>query len=468
MSQSTALPPTSQRDRRILPPSRVYSSTSYSPEPPSPLSDFTDDQTSFAGEFLNRCKVSAAKLQRSESPRRQLQRSLTSAFANSFISSSDQDPRRQSNLFFGDLFSGSSAPINIGFIQDDNSEEESEEETEMDGIYTRAPQRARRPIPVKGTHSVHNRSQGSLGRTSTISDRSSRFAWFTRSNGSQTPETIPASSVEDNDPLLTMSIANVLFPHGHPDPLAPHSFHDLVDSSTSLLATFQSAYRAQHAQMDSVRAEHSALLEEFAEMETRSKHLKLQLHDMASQVERSEAEKRELRDLLNQEQQETALRESARKRSLNLVASPFDRASDSPELPGTKHIRCYRGESGSTTPTTDSGFESEAESSSGSIFSKTSGVASIPSTDTTWDDHETPRDLPSTEYNRRSMFDDVLDVMRKKENPNHLYKREFRPAGSGGQHSSVGNGNLAERNAWLEQRVLELEHAVDSCLDLVC
>jgi hypothetical protein len=150
-------------------------------------------------------------------------------------------------------------------------------------------------------------------------------------NKSPTSPTQPA----DTDPLLTLDFSTALFPLGPADPLDPSSFHDLLTHATSLLSTFQAAYRSQSTTLRDLRAEHAVQIDEREEAETRARHLKMQLDDMSGRLAATGAECEALRHEQRQRQD---------------VDSRWE-----------QHVGKDL-EAGSNSADSDSGFESESES----------------------------------------------------------------------------------------------------------
>ena len=235
-------------------------------------------------------------------------------------------------------------------------------------------------------------------------------SWFskTASPKSAAPQSpIYASAAMEDDPLLHLDMHAALFPYGPVDPLNPTSFNDLLAAAEATIATYQNAYRQRVAELASVKAEMALKEEEVEECETRASCLKAQLRDMSEQVaaqtERAESLEAMVREV---EVQRPVFEESCE----TLVE----------EGPGR------RGQ----TAASDSGFESDGDS----VLSR--------------------RNSPVKDRAAAT----AAIISRPPVMGNVAMHSPSRP-----QYSN----DLRVENEMLRQRVLELEGAVDSCLDMI-
>ena len=233
-------------------------------------------------------------------------------------------------------------------------------------------------------------------------------------------------------------------------------------------------------------AEKEAQAEELEEAETRARHLKMQLDDMAVKVAEQDSTVMNLVDELAAEKQLRRQEEDARKRSIKLVkSSPID---DIAEEDGSKfHQQTNRGSMAS-----DSGFESEDESSAESVFSlkrhdPTSPCLSLSSaSSTTWPEVYQAESLKITPVREAAKLRPAVPPQR----PSTFQKASGLNGSSAGGISIQGHdeplrwscancqglkaseawnvvGILKEENKGLKERVGDLEGAVEGCLDLV-
>lgn len=208
----------------------------------------------------------------------------------------------------------------------------------------------------------------------------------------------------------------------------------------------QNAYRTRCNELRELKCEISVKDEETEEAETRARHLKMQLEGMAAQVSVQEAKTEMLERMLVQQQRETRdLRQQSleqtppRRVSLRLV-------------PGNPHQQqedvARNWKRTSRTGASDSGFESDGDSES--VFSMTGSPVS--SSASTVENDAGTRDAVPAEAEKVRM----VRVERG--------------------HDAVFPSNVARayapiemriENQRLRERVLELEQAVEGCLDLV-
>ncbi|KAF2423325.1 hypothetical protein EJ08DRAFT_596236 [Tothia fuscella] len=292
----------------------------------------------------------------------------------------------------------------------------------MEGSFTRAPtrtgltQRLRRSDTASSSSTTYG--VGKLG------------SWFTGSRNSTSSPVKPSAGIAPEDPLLNLNITNALFPHGPADPLDPTSFHDLLSSAESVIATYRLSYRLQYAEVRDLRAEAAVQKEEVEEMETRAEHLKMQLDGMAAQLDAQAQRADKLEKMLEEERSQRKKsdqfeRRTSRKTSVRLVQDEQDESE----------AIWKRGNA------SDSGFESDGES----VFS----AGSSPSTrsDTTTSSQESVGKM------RREMMQPPPMFAR----PNHDILNP----------SAFGNADLRDENQQLKARVAELEFAIDGCMEMV-
>ena len=352
-----------------------------------------------------------------------------------------------------DWFRGESEPINIGFLPSPTKEKDENMETSGASSLIRPSALLQRKSTAQGT------SKPAMAR---------RFSFFP-SKTSLAKSTSPSPDL--NDELLDMDINKALFPSGQADSSSPAALKNLQQQAESLLSRMQSAYRERTLQVREIAAEKEALAEEALGAETRAQHLKMQLNDMSAKFTEQDQAIMNLVDELAQEKLARREDEDARKRTLRLVeqASP----------PHTSHGRV------STAYTvSDSGFESEDESTVESLFSRGNGVhsptmsmssVSTSNSPDTYDTHQFPDTHNSTSTSQAARL--RLPATRNVKSLSTPYRNdppEEAPPSSctnchGGRASEAWSvvGVLQDENRCLKHRVGELEGALDGCLDVV-
>lgn len=357
-----------------------------------------------------------------------------------------------------DWFRGESEPINIGFLPSPTKEKDDNMETSAASSLIRPSTLLQRKSTAHGT------SKPAMAR---------RFSFFpSKTSLAKSNSTTP----DFNDEFLDMDINKALFPSGPADPCSPAALRNLQQQAESLLSRIQSAYRERTLQVHEIAAEKEALAEEALGAETRAQHLKMQLNDMSAKFTEQDQAIMNLVDELAQEKLARREDEDARKRTLRLVeqASP----------PHTSHGRA------STAYTiSDSGFESEDESTAESLFSRGNGVhsptmsMSSVSTSNSPDTYQFPdgHQLPDAHFSTSTSRAARLRIPNS-HNPKGTstpYRNdppeETPPSTSsctnchGGRASEAWSvvGVLQEENRCLKHRVGELEGALDGCLDVV-
>ena len=357
-----------------------------------------------------------------------------------------------------DWFRGESEPINIGFLPSPTKEKDDNMETSGASSLIRPSTLLQRKSTAQGS------SKPAMAR---------RFSFFpSKTSLAKSTSTSP----DLNDEFLDMDINKALFPSGPADPCSPTALKNLQQQAESLLLRIQSAYRERTLQVHEIAAEKEALAEEALGAETRAQHLKMQLDDMSTKFTEQDQAIMNLVDELAQEKLARREDEDARKRTLRLVEQ------SSP--PHTSHGRVS-----AAYTISDSGFESEDESTAESLFSRGNGVhsptmsMSSVSTSNSPDAYQFPdgHQLPDTHIPTSTSRAARLRIPNN-HNPKGTstpYRNEppeeTLPSTSsctnchGGRASEAWSvvGVLQEENRCLKHRVGELEGALDGCLDVV-
>ena len=478
------------------PPSALTSRTTVSLPHPQLDSDEDDDDgntvLSSNNTFLERCKTTALNIPTTSVTLTQNPRASIQARAKSIanlvptwnnrqdsepedtISPTESKPKR--NTTFGDLFIGSSAPINIGITPSPDKEKAS-----MDWGNNNST-----------TRPTHKRTSTGLSGAST-----SKFSWFGTKTFNPAPTPIPEGRPQSSssDPLLDLSADTSLFPHGPVDRFDPASFNDLLRNAQTTIAKLQTGYRQKCGEVETVRAESSAQNDEAEEAETRARHLKLQLDDMAARAAEQDQAMKALADQLAQERLIRREEEEARKRSVMLVRTK----SQQFEALEREGSGCY---SSSTSKresrgASDSGFESDADADSTveSVFSRPANELGSPLTMTPlstlneWESDDVDqihaehinRARPAMTARRTSTGQRItgLGLSGKRKSGVSLEDYMERRLNSPSTSSCANCHGGSQTNAWtlvselraenksLNGRVAELERTVEGCLDLV-
>lgn len=285
-----------------------------------------------------------------------------------------------------------------------------------------------------------------------------RFSFFT--SKSSTPKSPQLPDIHDE--FIDLDINKALFPAGPADPFSPAAFKNLVQNAEGLLLRLQAAYRERAIILRELTAEKDAQAEELAESETRAKHLKVQLDDMAAKLAKQDDVVMDLVDGLAQEKQMRREEEDARKRSVLLVKASRAKAFGhcDPESPNAEEYR--RRSDGSLV--SDPGFESEAESVVDSVFTKGRDLMSNAS-ESSFSTCNSPdlyhRLPPRTPSHGSHHHDSVL--------PHYAIRPESCTNCQGAKSSQAWGMvlNMKEENRVLNARLMQLEGALDGCLDLV-
>ena len=358
-------------------------------------------------------------------------------------------------------------------------------------------------VPIEG--SIETQLTPPVRPMAGLQKKSIGFSLFGSSSRVSTEEPQPFQTTAA-DELLSLDIHSALFPTGTPDPFSPSAFKDLWLNAAGLLSRMQTAYKQRTVEVHEVAALMSAQADELEGAQTRARHLKMQLDEMAIKSLEQEQAVNELADELAKEKQRRREEEEARKRSLSLVRRPeFGRMPEEVESEVTPRKRCSGG-SGMTSAS-DSGFESEYESSADSVFSAARGRASpagtmfSSATESTSPDMEKPMRFPArtsashlqhvAAYSEmtpihippivqpKSTFQRVLSSISSPpvvgDETNHPDADTTSSQSRGCSNCRGGRsgmawgivGNLRDENRGLKEKVGRLEGAVEACLDLV-
>lgn len=204
-------------------------------------------------------------------------------------------------------------------------------------------------------------------------------------------------------------------------------------------------------------AEKETVAEESEGTDTRARHLKMQLDDMTAKFAEQDEAMMNLVDELAQEKQARREDEEARKRTIRIVGDVTPPSSG------------HRGLSRSNT-VSDSGFESEDDSSADSVFSRRNGAQSPTMSVSSASTANSPDVYRTQEFHVPAS---TVQIAR-------LRLPQGQPAAKGTPLHSCTNCEgvraseawgvvsiLKEENEVLKHRVGELEGALDGCLDVV-
>lgn len=282
----------------------------------------------------------------------------------------------------------------------------------------------------------------------------SRFSFF--SSKASLVKSTPLPD-ELSDELLDMDVSAALFPHEPPNPFSPASFKNLQQQAEGLLSRLQAAYKERTIALRDMIAEKETVAEESEGTDTRARHLKMQLDDMTAKFAEQDEAMMNLVDELAQEKQARREDEEARKRTIRVVEDVTPPSSG------------HRGLSRSNT-ISDSGFESEDDSSADSVFSRRNGAQSPTMSVSSASTANSPDAYRAQEFH----------VPASTARTACLRLPQGQPAAKGTPVHSCTNcegvraseawnvvGILKEENEVLKHRVGELEGALDGCLDVV-
>ncbi|KAI9841509.1 MAG: hypothetical protein M1837_000671 [Sclerophora amabilis] len=386
-------------------------------------------------------------------------------------------------------FNGSSAPVTLGISVS--------EESTMD--FGGPPPTSHSPARLHKKSASQPYIKQALGSTS-------RFSLF----GSKSPaEKTPKIAAATVDELLDLNVNEALFPDGPVDTFSPSSFKNFQVNAEGILLKLHTAYKVQSTSLSDALSRETDLQDQLEEAETRSDHLKMQLNNMAAQASEQEQAMKELAAEIEMEKQRRQDEQEARKRSIILVKNPRSAlANEVWDRPTTGKDVVKR--SSCATVATDSGFESEGESSADSVFSRSRSNSSptgimfssstavrfpysydpqVSSWSITNNDSEPvleasadpnlgTRGWRPAPVQRTSTFQKVLEGLSSTsglDDPNDTETQLVSPLDSvcancqGGGASKAWSAvrDLRSKNKELTERVGQLEGTVDSCLDLV-
>ncbi|KAI9805188.1 MAG: hypothetical protein M1825_001024 [Sarcosagium campestre] len=387
--------------------------------------------------------------------------------------------RLQDRSGMASWFKGSSAPVSLGMAIKGDSLEHS--------TLTSLPNR-----------SAARLQKAALAQTTTKQSppASKKFSFF---GAKATLPKVAPTAAEDDDEFFNMDITTALFPVGRPDPMSPSSFRNLQDNSEALFLRMQTAYRLRTLSLQEAATEKCALQDEKDKSDARANLLKVQLEDTRSRVSEQESTIKELIDELVQERRRRHDEEEARKKSIALVRDRKPAALDvSPKTPSPVN-RFPRKRVSNLTIASDSGFESEEDSMAESVFSRprASSMSSSSTQHSSPDSLTGPPTLAPGSFRvaqlktdaseqvptirpplpqRLSTFQKVLNGIPTEPDP--LRASELKTAA--GSRSTCANCSgastskawsavslLRSENRGLKERVIQLEGAVDCCLDFV-
>jgi hypothetical protein len=349
----------------------------------------------------------------SSSPTKSLSSFITGNSVSTISSSASKASVRAkttSKVLFDSYFNGNSNDLQLGVLQP-HSRTGSIASTspEEDGY---EPDYENMAAPQSYTRSpVRTRPRRSPTAESTSSTYTSKLgSWFKQTASPKTASPTTTSARED-DPLVNLDMQSALFPYGPVDPLNPSSFNDLLAAAEAVITTYQNAYKQRVAELDAIKSDSGVKQDELEECETRAMHLKMQLQDLGeqctAQTQRADTLEGMLRD------------------QISAPVSRCDCEHQSRSLDERRRRRNVDAE----RPASDSGFESDGDS----VFSQV-------------ERHDTIRikslNAPSSAPQSQSF-------------------------GTLNFPSSMFSNDLRRENEMLRMRVVELEGAVEGCLDLI-
>lgn len=362
-----------------------------------------------------------------------------------------QDKSQDQTGKLADWFKGESEPISIGIIPSPTKER-------VDPLNIPVGRSEIRPTSL-----LQRKSTAQLPPKPAMA---SRFSFF---NSKASLARSPSEALNTHDDLLDMNLGGALFPNGPVDVLSSASFKDLQQQAEVLLMRLQKAYRERTTSLREIIAEKETLAEEAEGAEMRARHLKIQLDDMSVKLAEQDVAMMNLVDDLAQEKLARREENEARKRTIRLV--------EHSQTPGADHTRVS-----CSSTVSDSGFESEDDSSAESVFSRRMGAhsptMSMSSTSTTSSpdvyhtiDIQLPTSasqaarlrMPSSQTILKGQPAFYQNNIPEEITPSKCPNCEGVRASEAWSVVSV----LKEENMGLKHRVGELEGALDGCLDVV-
>ena len=282
----------------------------------------------------------------------------------------------------------------------------------------------------------------------------SRFSFFSSKTSLAKSKPLPD---ELSDELLEKDVSAALFPNEPPNPFSPASFKNLQQQAEGLLSRLQTAYKERTIALHEMTAEKETIAEESEGAVTRARHLKMQLDDMTARFAEQDQAMMNLVEELAQEKQARREDEEVRKKTIRVVG---DIAS-----PSNGHRSLSR-----SNTVSDSGFESEDDSSADSVFSRRNGAQSPILSVSSASTRSSPDAYRTHEFH----------VPASAAQPALLRHPQGQPTAKGTLVHSCTNCEgvrasdawsvvsiLKEENQGLKCRIGELEGALDGCLDVV-
>ena len=344
-------------------------------------------------------------------------------------------------------FSGQSEPISVGLLPSPTKEQ-------ADPFPVARPSGA--SSEIRPTSLLQRRPTSTTFSKPAIA---SRFS-FLASKASLTKTAI--QPIDVNDDLIDMDVTTALLPAGASDPSSPGAYKNLQQQAENLLLRLQAAYKERTVALKEMAAEKEVLTEEAEGAETRARHVKTQLNDLSVKLAEQDGAMMNLVDELAQEKLARREEEETRKRSIRLVEGARPRRTSL------------------TNTVSDSGFESEDDSSADSVFSKNSEAYSPTMSMSSVSTSYSPGASQGSEFNispctpqaarlRALPYHGAKGMPASCQNGN-AGQTQHASATSTGIHASEAWGLvdvLKEENSCLKQRIGELEGALDGCLTLV-
>ncbi|KIW00785.1 uncharacterized protein PV09_07764 [Verruconis gallopava] len=377
--------------------------------------------------------------------------SNTSNTLSSSASKASVRARSASRVIFDNYFNGDSNRVHIGVLSPQQhartysvpvapsfsretlpAHEDGYEpdcETNMStSSYTRSPPRIR---PRRSPTAESGSSTTYAGKIGAWWNSTKQATLAPKSSTSASSAPSAAQDPAADDPLLSLSVTQALFPHGPVDPLNPSSFNDLLTAAEAVISTYQNAYAQRVAELSFLRSETALKQDELEECETRAQHLKMQLVDLSEQCN-AQKEKADLLEGMLRDRESEAASSAAVAPDGTAICQCGSRIRLSEQEEG-KASRQRRGPS--SRAGSDSGFESDGDS----VFSA---------------HNEHQNDTAATAKGK---------MLRQSPHSSlHIANYTSHPA-----YSSSGNSDLRRENELLRARVLELESAVEGCLGML-
>ena len=340
---------------------------------------------------------------------------------------------------FADWFNGESEPISIGILPSPTKEKGDP----FDIIAETSDPRA-----------TDLRQQQSTAQIMAKPAIASRLSFFSRKASFVNSQPLPDKL---SDELLEIDVIAALFPNEPANPFSPASFKNLQQQAEGLLSRLQTAYKERTIALRDMTAEKETIAEESEGAVMRARHLKMQLDDMTTKFAEQDQALMNLVDELAQEKQGRREDEEARKKTIRVVRDVTSPSSGRHGLSRSNTV-------------SDSGFESEDDSSADSVFSRRNGahspILSVSSASTA----NSPDAFRTHEFHVPASAAQLA----------LLRLPSGQPAAKGIPVHSCANCEgvraseawsivsiLKEENEELKHRVGELEGALDGCLDVV-